>query len=551
MAALPVLLAAFAAHASVDVQASSALRVSDHPGDLGVCPTSDHVFVTPKKQNKNLDACSLDDDCHYERRCAYDDKCNDDCDGYVKDHVTCMCLHKTLLPDVSARDIGAMVCVLFGCMLAASAGIGGGGLFVPIYMLINGFIIEEAIPLSHATVMGNSVAQLLVNLPLRHDHRFVTTDRRKPMIDYSVPLLLLPGQLGGNNLGVLFFPIFPPDLLIIISEMLLAFATIRVFEKGWKMFQAERLVREEIALIGGEDGDDDDVAGKKAPSSAGSRLSRATTMSVGAAYIGLPKDSQVLQEEQDLQGEVRRSAEDYYASLRPGEDDELMEAFREIEAKETSIPVQYIALMGAFWCVFAAAYVGMKEFGTCSAGYFGILIGLYPILLAVTFIGSRLVTKYNKRRDENHVQGPPGEVVWTNTKLVVGPLAAVGVGFIAGLLGLGGGELMAPLLLELGLLPKAASATSAYMIIWTTSSNMVHYAVGGDLATGYAICFCLLGFVGGGVGRFIAMKYTSKGRQSPIAFALGSVLALSMILLAYRVGTSHPKDPWWPFKSMC
>merc|ERR1719159_2123556 len=110
---------------------------------------------------------------------------------------------------------------------------------------------------------------------------------------------------------------------------------------------------------------------------------------------------------------------------------------------------------------------------------------------------------------------------------------------------------MAPLLLELGLLPKAASATSAYMIIWTTSSDIVHYAVGGDLPSGYATVFCILGFVGGGAGRYIAMKYTSKGRQSPIAFALGSVLALSMVLLLSRVLSSHPSDPFWPFKSMC
>eukprot|EP00756_Hemistasia_phaeocysticola_P043946 Hpha_TRINITY_DN17530_c0_g1::TRINITY_DN17530_c0_g1_i1::g.92472::m.92472 len=509
------------------------------------CPHHDGVFVDPKKENKNLDSCSVDDDCDPDRLCATNTNCDDKCDGYKEGTPSCMCLHKDLTHDFSSRDAGAMACVFVGCMLAASAGIGGGGLFVPIYMLITNFIIEEAIPLSHATVMGNSVAQLLVNIPQRHDHAFVTTDRRKHIIDFSVPLLLLPGQLGGNNLGVMFEPIFPTNILIIVSEVLLAFATFRVFEKGIKMYRAENQVIAEQQV---RDSDDESETVKQpAVPSDGSRASQATSMSVGAIYVGLPKESQ-LNEEQHL-GNITASSAQYFHSLT---DPDHIKDFQECEIAETTVPWRYVGFMACFWAVFAAAFVIMKEFGNkCSAGYLTTVGLLYPVLIAVTVIGSKMVAKHNNRREQCRVQPPAGEIQWTRTKLIAAPLAAVGVGFIAGLLGLGGGELMAPLLLELGLLPKAASSTSAYMIIWTTSSDIVHYAIGGDLAGGYATVFCLLGFVGGGLGRWIAMKYTSKGRQSPIAFALGSVLALSMALLLYRMATSHPNDPWWPFKSMC
>lgn len=208
--------------------------------------------------------------------------------------------------------------------------------------------------------------------------------------------------------------------------------------------------------------------------------------------------------------------------------------------------------MAVFWALFAAAYVAMSVYDKCSREWWAVFIGLYPILIAVTIGGGYLVKRHAARREASHVSTPKGEVIWSGQKLAAGPLAAICVGLVAGLLGLGGGELMAPLLLELGLMPKAASSTSAYMIIWTTSSNMVHYGVGHSLIQGYAVCFCLLGFVGGLGGRYLAINFI-KGRQSPIAFFLGTVLALSMLLMAYRVASNQPNDAWGPmhFSDLC
>ena len=43
-------------------------------------------------------------------------------------------------------------------MAAASAGIGGGGLLVPIFLLVARFPASQAIPLSSATISGGAVA---------------------------------------------------------------------------------------------------------------------------------------------------------------------------------------------------------------------------------------------------------------------------------------------------------------------------------------------------------------------------------------------------------
>eukprot|EP00755_Sulcionema_specki_P015541 Sspe_Gene.59695::Locus_32799_Transcript_1_9_Confidence_0.400_Length_1670::g.59695::m.59695 len=485
-------------------------RVSGHAGNGTTL--RDHHIIDPKKDKSFLKKCNPETDaCSYQRDCVEDKNADNEF----------VCLHKSLLPHFSARDAWTVVTIFMGTMLAASAGIGGGGLNVPIYMLITGFLIQEAVPLSHATVFGNSVAQLVVNLRQRHP---LVGGLGKPLIDFYVPLVLLPSQLGGNNLGVLFEPMIPPNVLVLLAECLLAYATFRVFSKGMTMWRQERAAARLQAS-----GDDEKA----------SKVSEVSKHS--EPYFGIYHE---VKDEQDLECAVGL-VQDMSLEEKEKRTKQILEA-------ESRAPWPSIGLMFVFWCLFAAGYVGLKEFGKCTAGYWGVLAAMYPILVVFVVIGVKLVKMHKEERDAVGLPPVEGNIDWNSTKVIVGPAAACGVGLVAGLLGLGGGELMAPLLLELGMIPKVASATSAYMIIWTTSSNIVHYSVGGDLPAGYTILFCLLGFVGGLIGRFMAIHITSKYNcQSVIALSLGFVLLLSMVLLAYRVATEDSDHPWWPFHGMC
>jgi uncharacterized membrane protein YfcA len=48
-------------------------------------------------------------------------------------------------------------------MIAAGGGIGGGGVLVPIYILVMGFDAKHAIPLSNITVFGGALANTYLN----------------------------------------------------------------------------------------------------------------------------------------------------------------------------------------------------------------------------------------------------------------------------------------------------------------------------------------------------------------------------------------------------
>lgn len=59
--------------------------------------------------------------------------------------------HEPLFP-LSAKDYRGFVCAVLGLMIAAGGGIGGGGILVPIFILVMGFSPKHAIPLSNVSV---------------------------------------------------------------------------------------------------------------------------------------------------------------------------------------------------------------------------------------------------------------------------------------------------------------------------------------------------------------------------------------------------------------
>ena len=109
-------------------------------------------------------------------------------------------------------------------------------------------------------------------------------------------------------------------------------------------------------------------------------------------------------------------------------------------------------------------------------------------------------------------------------------------GLVAGMFGIGGGIVKGPLMLALGVHPKVASATSACMILFTSSTSTLSYLIFGYLKYDYAIFCLILGFASTLVGQTVmsaVMKWSGQ-RSSYIAFCIGGVVALSAVLMAIQ-----------------
>lgn len=113
--------------------------------------------------------------------------------------------------------------------------------------------------------------------------------------------------------------------------------------------------------------------------------------------------------------------------------------------------------------------------------------------------GPRLGVVSEVSIDENHLdESPRGMVIMA----VVG----VAVGILSGLFGIGGGTIIVPALVWLGLTQRHAAATSMMAIVPTAVSGVVSYAVEGDVDwIAAAIIFAGM-FVGGQIGSWLLSK---------------------------------------------
>ena len=98
--------------------------------------------------------------------------------------------HKNLIPLNDSDMIGSLL-VILGLMLAASGGIGGGGILVPLLIIVFKFNPKHAIPLSNFTILGSSVTNILMNLSKRHPG----ADR--PLVDWDMILVMEPLTMAG------------------------------------------------------------------------------------------------------------------------------------------------------------------------------------------------------------------------------------------------------------------------------------------------------------------------------------------------------------------
>ena len=174
--------------------------------------------------------------------------------------------HKPLFP-LDWTDYLGFFCASLGLMLAAGGGIGGGGMLVPLYILVMGFSPKHAIPLSNVTVFGGACANLYLNQPKRHPK----ADR--PLMDWDLILIMQPMTIAGALLGSFVNKILPTIILTICLVALLAYTTHGTLQKGFAAFKKEsdanaakasaklvapdEVAAEKDALLSAEDGEDE------------------------------------------------------------------------------------------------------------------------------------------------------------------------------------------------------------------------------------------------------------------------------------------------------
>lgn len=100
----------------------------------------------------------------------------------------------------------------------------------------------------------------------------------------------------------------------------------------------------------------------------------------------------------------------------------------------------------------------------------------FPFALATTYIVSRIIkSEYEYRKSIDYPYNNT-DIKWDAPMIFVKfPLYSFLSGLMAGLLGIGGGLILGPLLLELGLHPVVSTATSNFLVLFTSSSTSIQF----------------------------------------------------------------------------
>lgn len=196
-------------------------------------------------------------------------------------------------------------------------------------------------------------------------------------------------------------------------------------------------------------------------------------------------------------------------------------------ARPTGLFVNCVSMLGATWSNFREKTLDVKlglpiivsSFVTAPVGAWAghflptqtLLISFIGFLffsgcMMIFFKGSKYAGQY---REDRPVAGPLG----------VGVLA----GFISGLLGVGGGGIISPLMLVQGFNPKKVAMVTAFSVPFSSFSAFVTYAAMGSVSVKILVFAGLAAWIGGYLGTMVMQK---KMKPQSVRRLLGGVLIL-------------------------
>ncbi|KAF8409949.1 hypothetical protein HHK36_002468 [Tetracentron sinense] len=357
----------------------------------------------------------------------------------------------------------------FGAALGSVGGVGGGGIFVPMLTLIIGFDPKSSTAISKCMIMGAAGSTVYYNLRLRHP----TLDL--PIIDYDLAMLFQPMLMLGISIGVAFNVIFADWMVTVLLIILFLGTSTKALFKGIETWKKESIMKEAAMLLESESKPTDDPEQE---------------------YKPLPSGPAAMQ-------------------------DEKVPLLDNVYWKE-------FILLVFVWLAFLAVQIFKTYAPTCSAEYWVLNLLQVPIAVSVSLYEAVCLYKGNR------VIASKGKMItnWKVHQLFLYCCCGIIAGIVGGLLGLGGGFILGPLFLELGIPPQVASATSTFAMTFSSSMSVIQYYLLKRFPVPYAAYFVLIATIAAFAGQHVVRKLIMLlGRASLIIFILALTIFVSAISL--------------------
>uniref|UniRef100_A0A7N0U9E9 Sulfite exporter TauE/SafE family protein n=1 Tax=Kalanchoe fedtschenkoi TaxID=63787 RepID=A0A7N0U9E9_KALFE len=368
-----------------------------------------------------------------------------------------------------------------GAAFGSVGGVGGGGIFVPMLTLIIGFDPKSATAMSKCMIMGAAGSTVYYNLKLRHP----TLDM--PIIDYDLALLFQPMLMLGISIGVAFNVLFADWMVTVLLIILFIGTSTKAFLRGVETWKKETILKKEAKRTAESNGNgSQDVAYKP--------------------LLGGPNNG--ADTKKDKEAEVS-----------------ILE----------NVCWKELGLLVFVWVAFLALQISKNYTTTCSLAYWVLNLLQIPVSVGVSLYEA--VSLYKGRR----VIASKGDTGTTFKvhQLVLYLACGVLAGMVGGLLGLGGGFILGPMFLELGVPPQVSSATATFAMTFSSSMSVVEYYLLNRFPVPYALYFVAVATLAAFIGQHVVRRLIIiLGRASLIIFILAFTIFVSAISLG-GVGISN------------
>jgi len=431
--------------------------------------------------------------------------------------------------------------------------------------------------LSKATILGGAMGNFITLGRMRHPKA------ERPLIDYEASTFMQSGELLGVVFGVLLNKLLPSVVIILFLIAILGFNAFKTIKKA-----IELRAKETAAFNKKQEATAAKEVEKEAPSSPpqfgnaglgdddaeeeeeGNR--RVSKNSTGSSTLN-PDDVQVDGLSMDPQlkdknsGEIsfwktpeegssgaddrtgsKESKEKQWAEMVDKEQEEMEEDITVsdelaaiVAAESQQFPTWSWALLAAMMC-FTLSYSFIKKAiqrdPNCShVGYWMFYLTPVPVLGAFMYATAVILGRMHARKVACGYEYLPADMLWTRETLMKFPKTALMAGITAGLLGIGGGMVIGPLFLSIGMEPQVGTSSCAFMILWTAFSGVVAYGADDHLGAELACTCVAIGFVSGQLGqRGVNAILKKSGRPSYVVFLLGCIIAAATMAMTSGMG---------------
>jgi uncharacterized membrane protein YfcA len=158
--------------------------------------------------------------------------------------------------------------------------------------------------------------------------------------------------------------------------------------------------------------------------------------------------------------------------------------------------------------------------GAWSTRFFPKNVLILLFVLFLVFAASMMLFYKPKKKEEGQTD--------TGKELKTGIGLGIGAGYLGGLLGVGGGNFIVPALIWLGIDPKKASATTAFIVVFASLSGFFGHAAMGSVNWNL-LAFAAIGSVAGALlGSWLMHKKLEAGQVKKIIGFVLYVIAAKM-----------------------